>query len=113
MFDWRDTVTINVRKNAPDTAKTQAYRIQVHDGLNAVVILSNIEWADHQSWGTYIGVDHHTIKAKSHYNHCHNTDSIKEIFKVLTGADKARYHCKAMAPGETAENSSNGMESLH
>ena len=39
--------------------------------------------------------------------------SIKEILKVLTGANKARDRRKATAPGETAEMVSQGMKSLN
>ena len=38
VFDWRDTVAINVEKFATNAAKTQAYGIRVHDDLKAVVI---------------------------------------------------------------------------
>ena len=40
VFDWRDTVAINVEKFATHAAKTQAYGIRVHDDLKAVVIFS-------------------------------------------------------------------------
>ena len=93
VFDWRVTVA----------TKMQAYGIRVHDYLKAVVILANMEWAAQQSWGMKISVTHHTIKAKYNYNHTHATASIKEILKVLTGADKARDRHKAPAPGEKAE----------
>jgi hypothetical protein len=99
VFDWRDTVTINVEKFATNPAKMQAYGIHIHDDLKAVVILSNVEWAARQSWGTEISVAHRTIKAKYRYDHTHNTASIKEILKVLTGADEARDRRKAPAPG--------------
>ena len=33
VFDWRDTVAINVKKFATNAAKTQAYGIGVHDNL--------------------------------------------------------------------------------
>jgi len=112
VFDWRDTASINVEKFAMDAAKTQAYGICVHDDLKAVVILANMEWAARQSWGTEISVAHRTIKAKYRYNHTHDTASIKEILKVLTGADKARDRRKAPAPGEKAEMVSQGLESL-
>ena len=97
VFDWRDTVAINVKKFA-----TQAYGICVHDDLKAVVILANMEWAARQSWGTEISVAHRTIKAKYRYDYTHDTASIKEILKVLTGADEARDRRKAPAPGEKA-----------
>ena len=45
VFDWRDTVTIIVKKFATNAAKTHAYGIWVHDNLKAVVILANVEWA--------------------------------------------------------------------
>ena len=45
VFDWRDTVTIIVKKFATNAAKTHAYGICVHDNLKAVVILANVEWA--------------------------------------------------------------------
>ena len=112
VFDWRDTVAINVEKFATNTAKTQAYGLRVHDDLKAVVILANMEWAARQSWGTEISVAHRTIKAKYRYDHTHNTASIKEILKVLTGADEARDRRKAPALGEKAEMVSQGLESL-
>ena len=87
VFDWRDTVAINVEKFATNTAKTQAYGIRVHGYLKAVLILANMEWAAQQSWGTEISAAHSTIKAKYRYDHTHATASIKEILKVLTGAD--------------------------
>ena len=83
-----------------DAAKTQAYGICVHDDLKAVVILANMEWAARQSWGTDISVAHRTINVKYRYDHTHNTASIKEILKVLTGAEEARDCRKAPAPGE-------------
>jgi hypothetical protein len=58
VFDWRDTVAIDVEKFATNTAKTQAYGIRVHDDLKAVFILANVEWAARQSWGTEISVAH-------------------------------------------------------
>ena len=103
VFDWRDTVTINVEKFATNAAKTQAYGIRVHDNLKAVVILANVEWAAWQLWGTEISVAHCTVKAKYRYDHTHDTASIKEILKVLTTADEARDCCKATALGEKAE----------
>jgi hypothetical protein len=112
VFDWRDTIAINVKKFATNAAKTQAYGIRVHDNLKAVVILANVEWAARQSWGTEISVAHRTIKAKYRYDHTHNTASIKEILKALTRAEKARDRCKATAPGEKAEMVSQGLESL-
>jgi ElaB/YqjD/DUF883 family membrane-anchored ribosome-binding protein len=112
VFDWRDTVTINVENFAMNAAKTQAYKIRVHDDLKTVVILANVEWAARQSWGTEISVAHRTIKAKYRYNHTHNTASFKEILKVLTRADEARDRRKAPAPGEKAEMVSQGLESL-
>jgi hypothetical protein len=112
IFDWRDTVAINVEKFATNAAKTQAYGIRVHDDLKAVVILANVEWAARQSWGTEIGVAHRTIKAKYRYDHTHDKASIKEILKVLSGADEARDRRKAPAPGEKAEMVSQGLEHL-
>jgi len=112
VFDWRDTVAINVKKFATNTAKMQAYGIRVNDDLKAVVILANVEWAARQSWGTKISIAHCTIKEKYRYNHTHDTASIKEILKVLTGADEARDRCKVPAPGEKAEMVSQGLESL-
>ena len=111
VFDWRNTVTINIKKFAMNTAKTQAYGIRVHDDLKAVVILANVEWAACQSWGTEISIAHCTIKAKCTYNHSHDTNSIKEIINVLTGADEARDRRKATTPGERAEMASQGMKS--
>ena len=64
VFNWRDTVAINVKKFATNAAKTQVYGIPVHDNLKAVVILANVEWAARQLWGTEISVAHCTIKAK-------------------------------------------------
>ena len=95
-----------------NVAKMQAYGICIHADLKAVIILANMEWAAHQSWGTEISVAHHTIKAKYRYDHTHNTTSIKEILKVLTGADEARDRRKATTPGEKTEMVSQGMESL-
>ena len=112
VFDWRDTVAINVKKFATNPAKTQAYGIRVHNDLKAVVIFANVEWAAQQSWGTEISVAHRTIKAKYRYNHTHNMASIKEILKVLTGADEARDRRKATAPGVKVEMVSQGLESL-
>jgi hypothetical protein len=112
VFDLRDTVAINVKKFATNAAKTQAYGIRVHDDLKAVVILANVEWAARQSWGTEISVAHRTIKGKYRYDYTHDTASIKEILKVLTGADEARDRRKAPTPGEMAEMVSQGLESL-
>ena len=98
VFDWRDTVAINVKKFATNAAKTQAYGIRVHEDLKAVVILANVEWAARQSWGTEISAAHCTIKAKYRYDHTHDMASIKEILKVLTGTDEARDRRKAPAP---------------
>ena len=112
VFDWRDTVAINVEKFATNAAKTQAYGIRVHDTLKVVIILANVEWATRQLWGTEISVAHCTIKAKYRYNHTHNTASIKEILKVLTGADEARDRRKATAPGKKADMVTQGLESL-
>ena len=56
-------------------------------------------------------VSHH--QSENRYNHSHDMASIKEILKVLTGANKARDRRKATAPGETAEMVSQGMKSLH
>ena len=112
VFDWRDTVAINVEKFAMNVAKMQAYGIRVHNDLKAVVILANVEWAARQSWGMEISVAHCIIKAKYRYDHTHNTASIKEILKVLTGADEARDRRKAPAPGEKAEMVSQGLERL-
>jgi len=83
-----------------NAAKTQAYGIRTHDDLKAVVILTNVEWAARQLWGTETSVAHCTIKAKYRYDHTHDTASIKEILKVLTGAEEARDCHKAPAPGE-------------
>jgi hypothetical protein len=94
VFNWRDTVAINVKKITTNAAKTQAYGIHVHDNLKAVVILANVEWATRQSWGTVISVAHHTIKAKYRYDHTHNTAFIKETLKVLTGADEQEINAK-------------------
>ena len=44
VFDWRDTVRINVEKFATNAAKIQAYGIGVHDNLKADVILVNVGW---------------------------------------------------------------------
>jgi len=112
VFNWRDTVAINIKKIATNAAKTQAYGIRVHNNLKTVIILANVEWAACQLWGTEISVAHRTIKAKYIYNHSHDTNSIKEILKVLTEANKARDRRKAMAPGEKAEMVSQGMENL-
>ncbi len=100
VFYKRDTVAINVEKFATDAAKMQAYGIRVHDDLKAVIILANVEWAAQQSWGTEISIAHCTIKAKYSYDHINDTASIKEILKVLTGADEARDRRKAPAPGK-------------
>ncbi len=112
VFDWRDTVAINVEKFATNAAKTQAYGIHVHDDLKAVVILANVEWAARQSWGTEISVAHRTIKAKYRYDPTHNAASIKEILKALTRADEARDRCKATAPGKNVKMVSQGLESI-
>jgi len=112
VFDWRDTTALNVKKIATNAARTQAYGTHIHDNLKAVVILANVEWAARQLWGTEISVTHRTIKAKYRYDHTHDTASIKEILKVLTGANKARDCRKAPAPGEKAEMVSQGLESL-
>jgi len=112
VFDWRDTVAINITKFATNTAKTQAYGIHIHDNLKAVVIFANLEWAAHQSRGTEKSVAHCTIKAKYRYDHTHDTNSIKEILKVLTGADEAQDRRKATASGEKAAMVSQGMASL-
>ena len=77
VFNWRDTVAINIENFVTNTSKTQAYGIPVHNNLKAVVILANVEWAAHQSWGTEISVAHRTIKAKYRYNPSHNTALIK------------------------------------
>jgi hypothetical protein len=111
VFDWRDTVAINVEKIATNAAKIQVYGIRVHDDLKAVVILANVEWAICQSRGMEISIAHCTIKAKYIYNHSHDMNFLKEILKVLTRADEARDCCKATAPGETVEMVSQGMES--
>ena len=87
VFDWRDTVAINVEKFATNAAKMQAYGIRVHDDLKAVVILASVEWAARQLWGMEISVAHRTIKAKYRYDHTHATASIKEILKVLNSTD--------------------------
>jgi hypothetical protein len=108
VFDWRDTVAINVKKFAMNAAKTQMYGIWVHNNLKAVVILANVGWAARQSWGMEISVAHHSIKAKYRYNHSHVTNSIKDVLNMLTGAKEARDRCKALAPGETAEMVSSG-----
>jgi hypothetical protein len=89
VFDWRDTVAINVEKFATNVAVTQAYGIRVHDDLNAVVILANVEWAARQTWCPKISVAHCTIKVKYRYDHTHDTKSIKEILIVHTGANEA------------------------
>ena len=112
VFNWRDTVAVNVNKFVVNAAKTQAYGIRAHADLKAVVMLANMELAARQSWGTEISVAHCSIKAKYRYNHSHDTNSINEILKMVIGADKARDHCKATAPGETTEMVSQGMESL-
>ena len=112
VFNWRDTVAVNVNKFVVNAAKTQAYGIRAHANLKAVVILANMELAARQSWGTETSVAHCSTKAKYRYNHSHNTNSINEILKMVIGADKARDHCKATAPGETTEMVSQGMESL-
>ena len=59
-------------------------------------------------WGMEISVTHHTIKAKYRYDHTHDTASIKEILKVLTGANEARDRRKAPAPGERQQWSAKG-----
>ena len=38
VFDWRDTVAINIKNFATNAAKTQMYGIWVHNDLKAVVI---------------------------------------------------------------------------
>jgi hypothetical protein len=113
VFDWRDTVAINVKKFATNTAKTQAYGIRVHDNLKTVVILTDVEWAACQPWGTEISAAHRTIKSKYRYDYTHGRASIKEILKVLTGADKARDCCKATAPEEKVDMVTQGLASLH
>ena len=45
VFDWRDTVAINVEKFAKNAAKMPAHGILVHDDLKVVIILANVEWA--------------------------------------------------------------------
>ena len=87
-------------------------RIHVHDDLKAVIILANLERAARQLWGTEISVVHRTIKVKYRFDHIHDTASIKEILKVLTGANEARDRRKAPAPGEKAEMVSQGLERL-
>ena len=111
-FDWRDTVAINVEKFAANAAKTQVYGIHLHDDRKVVVILANTEWAARQLWGTEISIAHCTINTKFRYDHTHDTASIKKILKVLTGADEARDHCKATAPGKKADMVTQGLESL-
>ena len=63
-------------------------------------------------WGTEISVAHCIIKAKYRYDNTHDTDSIKEILKVLTSANKARDRCKATVPGKKADMVTQGLESL-
>jgi len=112
VFDWRDTVAINVKKFAMTAANMQAYGIRIHDDLKAVVILANVEWAARQLWRMEISIAHRTIKAKYRYDHTHDTNFIKDILKVLTRSDEARDCHKATAPGEKAEMVSQGMASL-
>jgi hypothetical protein len=49
---------------------------------------------------------------KYRYDHTHDTASIKEILKILTGANKTRDRCKATAPGKRADMVTQGLESL-
>jgi hypothetical protein len=86
-----------------NVAKMQAYGICIHHDLKAVIILANVEWAERQSWRTVISIVHRTIKAKYRYDHTHDTASIKEILKVLTGADEARGHPMSTAGAQTIQ----------
>ena len=112
VFDWRDTMVINVEKFATKAAKAQGYGIRVHDDLKAIVILANVEWAAQQSWGAEISVAQHKIVATYRYDHTHDKDSIRNILKILAGADEARDRRKATAPGGAADMVSQGMERL-
>ena len=112
VFDWRETVTTNVERFATAAAKTQGYGVHVHDDLKAIVILANTEWAAQQTWGSEISVAYRKIVAKYRYNHTHDATSIRDIVKILTGADEARDRRRAKAPGKLADMVDQGMTRL-
>ena len=43
MFDWRETVVMNVKRMEEMAAKSLGYSVRVHSVLHAVVILANTE----------------------------------------------------------------------
>ena len=45
MFDWRETVVMNVKRMEEMAAKLLGYGVHIHSDLGAVVILANTEWA--------------------------------------------------------------------
>ena len=78
----------------------------------AIVILANTEWAAQQTWGSEISVAYCKIVTKYRYNHTHDAASIRDIVKMLTGADEARDRRKAKGPGELADIVNQGMTRL-
>ena len=88
------------------------YGIRVHIDLKAVVILASTEWASQQMWGIEISVADGKIVAKYRFNHTHDTDSIKEIIRILAVVDEAKNRRKAKTLGELADMVSQGMTRL-
>lgn len=112
VFDFRDTMAINVERLATAATKSAGYGVTMQNDLKAMVILANVEWGSHQSWGNEISVALRAIKEKFKYNHVHDADSITAIMKLLAKADEARDKRLAKAPGEVADLVTDGMERL-
>ena len=61
IFDWRKTFVTNVERMAAMAAKSLGYGMRVHSDLCAIVMLSNTEWVEQQTWGAEISVAHRKI----------------------------------------------------
>ena len=111
-FDWRETVVTNAERMAAMAAKFLGYGVRVHNNLRAVVIRANMEWAAQQTWGEEISINHSNIFAIYKYNHVPDTESIREILRILATTDATQDRRKSKAPGELADMVSQGMTRL-
>ena len=102
IFDWREAAVTNVERMAAMSEKLLGYGVRVHSNLCAVVILANTEWAAQQTWGAEISVAHQNIIVRYKYNNVHDTESIREIVRILAMAEAAQDRQKFKAPGELA-----------
>ena len=108
IFDWREAVVTKVEQMTAMSAKSLGYGVRMHIDLRAVVILVNKEWAVQQKWREDITVARQNIIARYKYNHVHNAESIRKIFRILATVDAEQDQQKSKATGELADMVSQG-----